>query len=203
MSYYDPYYTPRSRRPSLSYAGTSYEPVMVSLYPLFLYLPLTVPTGLFSTRLFSTCLLCVCRQQPEQSSSPSYMCDFPPSIRTRSQCYEDSDYDDMAIHDPYYSERRRSISGYPPLVQSMPITRPRRSSSVSYTSSPSYIDPLRRGFGRVLKFKRKGAFRAGITVGEAQANVRLSGLDSFTFQDLGVDARGKIYVTLRVSHSDM
>ncbi|KAG8218338.1 hypothetical protein J3R82DRAFT_3954 [Butyriboletus roseoflavus] len=125
----------------------------------------------------------------------------------RSQCYEHPAYDDIGIHDPYYHERRRSVSGYPPLIQAMPITRPRRSSSMSYTSSPytsspytsstSYIDPLRRGFGRVLKFKRKGAFRAGITVGEAQANVRLSGLDSYTFQDLGVDARGKIYVNLR------
>lgn len=105
-------------------------------------------------------------------------------------------YDDM-IHDPYYPERRRSISGYPPLVQSLGIPRPRRSSSVSYTSSSGFVDPLRRGFGRVLKFKRKGAFRAGITIGEAQANVRLSGSDMYTFQDLGVDARGKIYVNLR------
>ncbi|KAH0839615.1 hypothetical protein J3R83DRAFT_531 [Lanmaoa asiatica] len=104
-------------------------------------------------------------------------------------------YDDL--HDPYYPERCRSVGAYPPLVQPLAITRPRRSSSLSYTSSPALIDPLRRGFGRVLKFKRKGAFRAGITIGEAQANVRLSGLDSYTFQDLGVDARGKIYVNLR------
>lgn len=82
----------------------------------------------------------------------------------------------------------------------MTISRPRRSSSLSYTSSPGYVvDPLRRGFGRILKFKRKGAFRAGITIGEAQANVRLSDADSFTMQDLGVDLRGKIYVNLRVS----
>ena len=82
----------------------------------------------------------------------------------------------------------------------MTISRPRRSSSLSYTSSPGYVvDSLRRGFGRILKFKRKGAFRAGITIGEAQANVRLSDADSFTMQDLGVDLRGKIYVNLRVS----
>lgn len=84
----------------------------------------------------------------------------------------------------------------------MALTRPRRSSSVSYTSSPGYVDPLRRGFGRVIKFKRKGAFRPGITVGEAQANVRLSGSDSYTFQDLGVDLRGKVYVNLRVGLPD-
>ncbi|KAF8450871.1 hypothetical protein L210DRAFT_3385442 [Boletus edulis BED1] len=83
--------------------------------------------------------------------------------------------------------------------------RPRRSSSVSYASSAGYgVDPLRHvhshgrgGFGRVLKFKRKGAFRAGITLGEAQASVRLSDAESFTLQDLGVDHRGKIYVNLR------
>jgi len=105
-----------------------------------------------------------------------------------------SSYDDMAI-DPYYTDRRP----YTPLVQPMSI-RPRRSSSVSYASSAGYgVDPLRhgRGFGRILKFKRKGAFRAGITLGEAQANVRLSDMDSFTLQDLGVDLRGKIYVNLR------
>ena len=93
----------------------------------------------------------------------------------------------------------RSLGAYPPVVQPLALTRPRRSSSVSYTSSP-YIDPLRTrsGFGRVIKFKRKGAFRPGITIGEAQANVRLSGTDSYTLQDLGVDLRGKIYVNLRV-----
>jgi hypothetical protein len=108
-------------------------------------------------------------------------------------------YDDMALHDPYYMERRASINAYPPLVQPMR----RRASSISYTTSPyttspGYVgDPLRRGFGRILKFKRKGAFRAGITIGEAQANVRLSDADMFTIQDLGVDLRSKIYVNLR------
>jgi len=105
-------------------------------------------------------------------------------------------YDDIDIHDPYYLDRHSPLSTYPPVVQPLALTRPRRSSSVSYSSSP-YADPLRRGFGRVIKFKRKGAFRPGITIGEAQANVRLSGTDSYTLQDLGVDLRGKIYVNLR------
>jgi hypothetical protein len=114
--------------------------------------------------------------------------------------YEHPAYDDLALHDPYYLERRPSLGTYSPLVHPMALTRPRRS-SLSYTSPSGYVvDPLRgRGFGRVLKFKRKGAFRAGITIGEAQANVRLSDSDSFTLQDLGVDMRGKIYVNLRVS----
>lgn len=101
----------------------------------------------------------------------------------------------MDLHDPYYADHH----AYPPMVQPMALTRPRRSSSVSYTSSPYMgVDPLRRGFGRVIKFKRKGGFRPGITIGEAQANVRLSGSDSYTLQDLGVDVRGKFYVNLRV-----
>lgn len=121
----------------------------------------------------------------------------------RSQFYEHPAYDDLALHDAYYPTRRRSLSGYPPMVQPMVIPRRRRSSTVSYNSSPVFVDPLRRGFGRVLKFKRKGAFSAGITIGEAQANVRLSGSDTYTLQDLGVDARGKIYVNLRVGLSGM
>ena len=113
-----------------------------------------------------------------------------------TQCYEHPAYDDLALHDPYYMDRHASLSPYPSML---PLSRPRRS-SLSYASPSSYVvDPLRRGFGRVLKFKRKGAFRAGITIGEAQANVRLSDSDSFTMQDLGVDIRGKIYVNLRVS----
>jgi hypothetical protein len=104
-------------------------------------------------------------------------------------------YDDIAIHDPYY--RSGSLGAYPPLVHSMSMPRRRRSSSVhSYSSSPAYS--LRRGVAPTVKFKRKGAFRSGITLGEAQANVRLSGWDSYTFSDLNVDVRGKIYVNIRV-----
>ncbi|KAG0699846.1 hypothetical protein DFH29DRAFT_983327 [Suillus ampliporus] len=85
---------------------------------------------------------------------------------------------------------------YPPVVQPLGMTRPRRSSSISYSPRPpTFSDPFRRHSGMV-KFKRKGAFRTGITLGEAQANVRLAGWDSYSFNDLGVDHRGKIYVKI-------
>ncbi|KAH7888064.1 hypothetical protein F5I97DRAFT_1806184 [Phlebopus sp. FC_14] len=80
----------------------------------------------------------------------------------------------------------------------MPVPRRRRSSSVSYhPSSSGYLDGFRRGGPSMIKFKRKGAFTSGVTIGEAQANVRLSGWDSYTLHDLNVDNRGKIYVNIR------
>jgi len=49
-----------------------------------------------------------------------------------------------------------------------------------------------------VKFKRKGSFRSGITLGEAQSNIMLSGQDSYTLEHLNVDHRGKIFVNVRV-----
>ena len=56
------------------------------------------------------------------------------------------------------------------------------------------------GMGKV-KFKRKGSFRSGITLGEAQSNIMLSGQDSYTLEHLNVDHRGKIFVNVRVRRS--
>jgi hypothetical protein len=168
MSYYDPYYsTPRSRRPSLSYASTGIplSPSYHDVYPQTAY------------------------SQPAYSQ-PAYSM-YAGSNRSSPHLYDDYEYPES-----YYSKRRGSVGAYSPYVQPMAIPRPRRSSSMSYSGS-GYMDPTRRGFGRVIKFKRKGAFTAGITIGEAQANVRLADSDTYTLQDLGVDARGKIYVNLR------
>ncbi|KAG1715979.1 hypothetical protein ID866_1203 [Astraeus odoratus] len=102
-------------------------------------------------------------------------------------------YDDLSYRDGYY--RRGSYPGVHPMMG-----RPRRASSVSYSSVPGYMD----GYstyggvgGGIIKFKRKGAFRSGITIGEAQADVLLSGQDSYTLADLNVDHRGKIFVHVR------
>lgn len=85
---------------------------------------------------------------------------------------------------------------YPPLVQPLAMGR-RRSASLSYSPRPlAFGEAFRRNTPPQVKFKRKGAFRGGITLGEAQANVRLAGYDSYTFNDLGVDHRGKIYVKI-------
>jgi len=40
---------------------------------------------------------------------------------------------------------------------------------------------------------------SGISLGEAQANVKLAGSDTYTYSELGVDSRGKIYVKIIVS----
>jgi hypothetical protein len=57
----------------------------------------------------------------------------------------------------------------------------------------------RQSYGtRTIKFKRKGAFRSGILLGEAQANARLSNNDRYTFFDLGADDRGNIAMQIRV-----
>jgi len=110
-------------------------------------------------------------------------------------------YDDMGIarHDSYYQGDHHVSGGiYPPVVQPMSLSRRRRSSSsVSFGSRPTFPETFRRSGSSIIKFKRKGAFRSGVTLSEAQANVRLSGWDSYTYHDLGVDARGKIYMRIR------
>ena len=60
------------------------------------------------------------------------------------------------------------------------------------------LDSFRRMSGVLIKFRRKGGFRSGITLGEAMANVRLSGNDSYTFHELNVDSRGRIILKIRV-----
>ncbi|TFY69456.1 hypothetical protein EVJ58_g396 [Rhodofomes roseus] len=57
-----------------------------------------------------------------------------------------------------------------------------------------------RGLGHgstLIKFKRKGGFRAGITLGEAMSSVILSGNDSYTHYDFNADHRGKIVLKIR------
>lgn len=64
----------------------------------------------------------------------------------------------------------------------------------------------RRGYDRhrgmstgLIKFKRKGGFRSGITLGEAMSSVMLSGNDSYSHYDFNTDHRGKIVLKIRVS----
>ncbi|KAF9246899.1 hypothetical protein BU15DRAFT_84498 [Melanogaster broomeanus] len=162
-STYDPYYTgTRSRRPSLTYPAT----------------PVSYAHGVPMAPSYHESLIGGYSQPPY-----SMYASTTGTMSTRHLPH--TMYDDIGIHDPYYS----------PLVRSMSVPRRRRSSSLSYSSG--YADSYRRSGTSVLKFKRKGAFRTGITLGEAQANVRLSGWDSYTFSDLNVNSRGKIYVNVR------
>lgn len=87
----------------------------------------------------------------------------------------------------------RSYSG-------MGMPRVRRHSAVSFASRPQMMDTFRHGIGSIrIKFKRKGSFTAGITLGEAQASVRLSGNHSYTKYDLHCDYGGRIFLRVQVS----
>ncbi|OCH95972.1 hypothetical protein OBBRIDRAFT_719630, partial [Obba rivulosa] len=72
----------------------------------------------------------------------------------------------------------------------------RRHSSMHYRTRPP-LDGYRRFSSTLLKFKRKGGTRTGITLGEAMASVRLSGNDSYSLHDLGADYRGRIILKIR------
>jgi hypothetical protein len=61
------------------------------------------------------------------------------------------------------------------------------------------LDSFRRASSVLIKFRRKGGFRSGISLGEAMSNVRLSGNDDYTFHHLNVDPRGRIILKMRVS----
>ncbi|KIP09186.1 hypothetical protein PHLGIDRAFT_103173 [Phlebiopsis gigantea 11061_1 CR5-6] len=61
------------------------------------------------------------------------------------------------------------------------------------------LDSFRRVSSTLIKFRRKGGFRSGVSLGEAMANTRLSGNDSYTFHELNVDPRGRIILKVRWS----
>lgn len=77
------------------------------------------------------------------------------------------------------------------------LSRRRRQSSVSARARPQ-LDSFRRPSSTLIKFKRKGGFRSGISLGEAMSNVRLSANDAYTYHDLNVDPRGRIILKIRV-----
>ena len=102
-------------------------------------------------------------------------------------------YDDFDLRDPYYADR--GYSG-----------RHRRSSSMSRSLSRSLsrmgrpaLGDYRRMSSSVIKFKRKGGFRSGITLGEAMADAHLSSNDQYSLYDLNADGRGRIILKIRVS----
>ncbi|KAJ2912203.1 hypothetical protein MD484_g8211, partial [Candolleomyces efflorescens] len=84
--------------------------------------------------------------------------------------------------------------GYPvaPMTPIMP--RSRRNSAVSLLS---LSDGLRRGTGHRIKFKRKGTLMGGIGLDEAQARVRLSNNDSYSFHDLHSDHHRRILLKVK------
>jgi len=79
-------------------------------------------------------------------------------------------------------------------------------------SGVSYVSPLNgretyshyRHGGRPgslsIKFKRKGAFMAGIGLDEAQSHIRLSNNDAYSLHDLHADSRGRILLKVEVNN---
>ena len=106
-------------------------------------------------------------------------------------------YDEYAIHDPYYHDERRNSTAS--LHTPMPHRQRRRSTSVAFDMRAPPMDTFRRLSSTIIKFKRKGAYRSGLTIGDAQANARLTGNDSYTFRDFNADGKGRIALKIRVS----
>lgn len=88
--------------------------------------------------------------------------------------------------------------GYPPMTPVMP--RSRRNSAVSLFSNVNMnMDAgYARGTGHRIKFKRKGTLMGGIGLDEAQARVRLSNNDAYTFHDLHSDHHRRILLKVKV-----
>ena len=99
----------------------------------------------------------------------------------------------MNVRNGYFPETYASSGYATPYAPHMT----RRRSSMSRRGYERY-----RGMGSsLIKFKRKGGFRSGITLGEALSNVMLSGNDSYTHYDFNSDHRGKMVLKIRVSSS--
>jgi len=116
---------------------------------------------------------------------PAYQIYAPPTVPMSNRLTGPS-YEDLDI-DAYHPDERRMSSANLSIV-----SRHRRHSTASYPSRPmeSYYLPssLR------IKFKRKRAFMAGISLAEAQDRVRLSSNDAYTVHDLHADRRNRIQV---------
>ncbi|KAI0370168.1 hypothetical protein BV20DRAFT_944448 [Pilatotrama ljubarskyi] len=98
-------------------------------------------------------------------------------------------YDDLDVRDPYYADR----------AYGAPYVRHRRHSmsrSLSRMGRPT-LDGYRRMSSVVIKFKRKGGFRSGITLGEAMSDAHLSNNHDYSVYDLNADARGRIILKVK------
>ncbi|OSX59308.1 hypothetical protein POSPLADRAFT_1150023 [Postia placenta MAD-698-R-SB12] len=102
-------------------------------------------------------------------------------------------YDDTNYRDSYFPEHYQYSSSAYGTPHATRMNR-RRSSMSRRRMHP---DGYRRMGSTLIKFKRKGGFRSGITLGEAMSNAHLSGNDSYTIYDLNADHRGKIVLKLR------
>jgi len=125
----------------------------------------------------------------------------PPTVPLTHRLTAPGAYDDIDIRDSYYpDDRPLSRAALTPMVgiHNLPRMRHRRHSTVSFITSPPAIDAYRRPSSINIKFKRKGAFLAGITLAEAQSShVRLSGNDLYTTHDFHAGRHRTIYLRVK------
>ncbi|KXN87950.1 hypothetical protein AN958_07960 [Leucoagaricus sp. SymC.cos] len=136
----------------------------------------------------------------------------PLSRRLTGPWYDDiNDYGDTPYYDDMTGGYSRpvtphTLTPHPPhtmvTIPPQPI-RHRRNSAVSFVSPTHGRDAYAhyRHGGRPgslnIKFKRKGAFMAGIGLDEAQSHIRLSNNDAYSIHDLHADPRGRILLKVK------
>ncbi|KAF4575185.1 hypothetical protein EYR40_005081 [Pleurotus pulmonarius] len=109
-------------------------------------------------------------------------------------------YDDVGYRDGYYPDDRAMSTVPPgsmaPMMHPSMSRRSRRYSSVSFAARPQ-IENYRPPSSLHVKFKRKGAFTAGINLSEAQSHQRLSNNDAYSYYDFHPDHRGRILLKIK------
>ncbi|KAL0949191.1 hypothetical protein HGRIS_009269 [Hohenbuehelia grisea] len=139
----------------------------------------------------------------------------PTSAMSMPHMLPGTPYDDLDMQDAYYDDGRMPVTPvvpgamapvlHPTMSRSMSrsmsgMPRRRRHSTVSFAHTAVTRPPLdgyRRGSSMHIKFKRKGAFSAGILLSEAQSHPRLSNNDSYSVHEFHPDYRGRIYLKVK------
>jgi hypothetical protein len=133
----------------------------------------------------------------ENYPQPTYQIYAPPQTSTMShRRLTGPSYEDLALRDSYYPDEMPPYSSAVVPHSAVVPRRQRRHSAVSFTSRPPPMDNYRRPSTTHIKFKRKGAFSAGINLSEAQSHVRLSSNDSYSIHDFHAE-RGRIHLKIR------
>jgi len=126
--------------------------------------------------------------------------------------YTDAPYYDDRIYGRYSYSRPVTPHALAHATPSTTVMVPPPSMRHRTHSGVSYVSPLNgreiyshykhgdRPGTLNIKFKRKGAFMAGIGLDEAQSHIRLSNNDAYSLHDLHADSRGRILLKVKVNN---